>query len=172
MSDLLSTEGQPPDNSDTDRAEILDRLFDSARTVITREGFGGLTIQAIADEAGVAVSSAHAFFGCDAQLISEALWRQLISAPRTPAIPGSMKSRSGNDLRSDPLDALRLHARTAGTVQRRIRAALGPHPDTAVIQNLEAIYTAALFDAAAGYAAGSPSARSPEQLVQRILDRR
>lgn len=88
MSDLLSANSQLLDNSETDRAEILDRLLDS------------------------------------------------------------------------------------GEIQRRIRAALGPRADPTIIQNLEAIYTAALFDAATGYAADSGGDRSPEQLVQRILDRR
>ncbi|WP_040690179.1 helix-turn-helix domain-containing protein [Nocardia vinacea] len=172
MSDLLSAAGQLPDHPETDPAEIFDRLLDSARTVIAREGFGSLTVQAIARQAGVNLSSAHAYFGCDAQLISEVLWRQLISVPRARAISGHMNSGSGHDVRSDALDVLRLRARTAGEIQRRIRAALGPLPDTTIIQNLEAIYTAALFDAATWYAADSRGERSPEQLVQRILDRR
>ncbi|WP_327098492.1 TetR family transcriptional regulator [Nocardia vinacea] len=172
MSDQLSVTGQLLDNSETDRAEILDRLLDSARTVIAREGFEGLTVQVIACEAGVNVSSAHTYFGSDAQLISEVLWRQLISAPQTRAISGQMTSSRENDLRSDALDVLRLRARTAGEIQRRIRAALGPRPDTTILQNLEAIYTAALFDAATGYAADSCGDRSSEQLAQRILDRR
>lgn len=123
MSDQLSVTGQLLDNSETDRAEILDRLLDSARTVIAREGFEGLTVQAIACEAGVNVSSAHTYFGSDAQLISEVLWRQLISAPQTRAISGQMTSSRENDLRSDALDVLRLRARTAGEIQRRIRRA-------------------------------------------------
>ncbi len=171
MSDLMSAEGSPP-NPRADRPETLERLLDAARTIGAREGFERLTIQAVAAEAGVSMTDAHAYFGSNAQVVSEVLWRQLISPSGTPAASGDTASRDRNEMRADALDLLRLRARTAGKVQRRIRAALGRRHDIAIAERLEAIYTAALFDAGVGYAGLSQQLRSPENLVQRILDRR
>jgi hypothetical protein len=167
MSDLPSTDGQHAGNDAVERAEMFEVLLASARTVIARTGFGSLTVAAIAVEAGVELATAQAWFTSDARLISELLWRQLSSAPRGRASAGP---RGGPD--SDALDVLRLRAGTAGEIQHRIRAALGPQPDAATLQRLETIYTAALFDAGTGYATDSGAARSREQVVRRILDRR
>ncbi|MQY25902.1 hypothetical protein [Nocardia aurantia] len=163
MSDLPSTPGGSAEETPVDRAAMFEVLIDSARSVIARGGLGSLTAATIAAEAGVDLGTAQAWFASDARLISELLWRQLSSA--------GLRTHSGQrgNLGSDALEVLRLRAGTAGEIQHRIRAALGPAPDAATLHRLETIYTAALFDAGTGYAAGS---RSREQVVRRILDRR
>ncbi|MFE3794076.1 TetR family transcriptional regulator [Nocardia tengchongensis] len=169
MSELMSIEGGLP-AARSDSAETLERLLDSARTIIARDGIEGLSIPAIAAAAGITTDSAHVYFGSRAQVVSEVLWRQLIASSRT----ASRGAGSGaiKELRAEAVDTLRLRARTAGRVQRRIRAALGRGTDAATTAHPEAIYTSALFDAATGYAALSNRLRTPEKLVDRILDRR
>ncbi|WP_019925115.1 hypothetical protein [Nocardia sp. BMG111209] len=162
MSDLPSTTVRPG-AAPVDRAAMFEVLLESARTVIVRTGFGSLTVAAIAGEAGVDLESAQTWFATDVQLISELLWRQLSSA--------QARANRGR-LESDALDVLHLRARTASEIRHRIRAALGPQPDTATLEQLETIYAAALFDAGTGYATDPQGAGSREQVVRRILDRR
>ncbi|MCX4098498.1 hypothetical protein [Nocardia sp. alder85J] len=162
MSDPMSIVGPPPDDPPMDRAELLGVLLDSAWTIVARTGLGSLTVQALAVEAGISLTAAPAQFASAARQISELLWRQMTSAPRT----GVRRT-----LRSDALDVLHLRDRTAGEIRHRIAEALGPQPDDSVAARLETIYTAALFDAGTGYA-DSRDGRAREQVVWRILDRR
>ncbi|MFE3262568.1 TetR family transcriptional regulator [Nocardia sp. NPDC059091] len=94
----------------------MERLLDSARTIAARDGCDNLTIHAVAAAAGVASTEAHAYFGSDAQVIAEVLWRQLISSPRTASYGAG--SRMIDELRSEAVDTLRLRARTAVTGPR------------------------------------------------------
>ncbi|MTE14343.1 TetR family transcriptional regulator [Nocardia aurantiaca] len=172
MSDLLSSAGRTPEHHDPREAGTLDRILDSARILVAHRGFERLTVRDAAAAAGVTASSAYVYFGSNAQLISEMLWRGLIALPTTRSAARRRKSKSRADLRTEALQILGLRSRTAREVQHRIHAALGPDADNAAVHQLEALYTAALFDAGTGYAADSFDARSPEQVVLRILGRR
>ena len=164
----MSRQADPTRTPGKGQAGTLDRILDSARSIATRLGFANLTVRDAAAAAGVTASSANVYFGSDAELISEMLWRELISLPTTQ--PGARRTRSMTaDLRSDALDIVGLRARTAREVQRRIHAALGPRPDPQIAKQLQALYTDALIDAGVGYAAHSRLTRSPEQVVLRIL---
>ncbi|GAB2443274.1 TetR family transcriptional regulator [Nocardia tengchongensis] len=168
MSDLLSSEGLSPDHRPRETGR-LDLILDSARALVAARGFERLSVRDAAAAAGVTASSAYVYFGSTAQLLSELLWRGLITLPTTRSAARRRRSKSKADLRTETFEVLGLRSRTARAVRHRIHAALGPDADSAVVQHLEALYTAALFDAGAGYAADSFGARSPEQVVLRIL---
>ncbi len=74
--------------------------------------------------------------------------------------------------RPDSAVVRRLRADTTPTIRRRLRAALGPLPDAGAAQRLEDLYAGALLNAGFGYSDQYYGARSAEQVVQRILNRR
>ncbi|MDE1674141.1 hypothetical protein [Nocardia gipuzkoensis] len=67
--------------------------------------------------------------------------------------------------------APRALSRPGFPINRRVRAALGPDADPAVVRILEDLYAGALIDAEVGYASHASGAGDAGSLVVRILRR-
>ncbi|MGW6426672.1 TetR/AcrR family transcriptional regulator [Nocardia sp. NPDC055053] len=168
-----------------DRAETCARILDATIRVLSRNGFGGLSLRAVADDAGITTGIVRAYFGSRDRLAAETIWRTLSlpthSHPRAglTVAPGldpddtstpltiSRMADSAADLGDDPrITALR--DRLSARVRRRAMAALGPDADAESVDLLERVYTDALIDAGTGYSSRIlelNAAQAPEQPV-------
>ncbi len=63
------------------------RIADAARRLFTRDGYGATTLQAIADEAGVAVQTVYAVYGSKAGILRE-LRDAIVYQPESEALIG------------------------------------------------------------------------------------
>ncbi len=66
-----------PPRPPTDVAALRDALLAHARAVVAREGVGGLTMRALAGEAGTAVGLSYKAFPSREELLRELTWRSL-----------------------------------------------------------------------------------------------
>jgi AcrR family transcriptional regulator len=107
MSDAVKGDGRPPRSNATaaaarsrptlraERAAVTrSRIADAARLLFASSGYGATTLQAIADEAGVAVQTVYAVFGSKAGILrelrtavvhqpaAEAMYEAALRAPR------------------------------------------------------------------------------------------
>jgi AcrR family transcriptional regulator len=62
---------RPTEKTTARKAEIRQRLLDCALTTVAAQGFGGLTISQLANEAGIATGAVYKHFDSKAQLCAE-----------------------------------------------------------------------------------------------------
>lgn len=155
------------------QADTIDRLSTAAMTVLSREGFGGLTIRLVAAEAGVGAATAYTYFSSKEHLVAEVFWRRLASSPaptndddiappdRAVAVlrdiallvadePEFAGAVTAALLGRDP-DVQHLRDRIGREIRDRVEQALGPHNVPTLISALELLYTGALVNAGMGY---------------------
>jgi AcrR family transcriptional regulator len=156
------------------QADTIHRLSTAAMTVLSREGFGGLTIRLVAAEAGVGAATAYTYFSSKEHLVAEVFWRRLASSPAPTndddIAPGDRAVAVLRDiallvadepefagavtaalLGRDP-DVQHLRDRIGREIRDRLEHALGPRNVPAVVSALELLYTGALVNAGMGYA--------------------
>ena len=63
--------GSPPTKREQNRIRRRQEYLDVASRMVIREGFDGLTMQAIADEVGAAVGTIYTYFNSKSALIAE-----------------------------------------------------------------------------------------------------
>lgn len=156
------------------QAETIHRLSTAAITVLSREGFGGLTIRLVAAEAGVGAATAYTYFSSKEHLVAEVFWRRLACSPSpttddgtTPADravavlrhiallvadePEFASAVTAALLGRDP-DVQHLRDRIGREIRGRLGRALGADSDPKLVNALELLYTGALVYAGMGYA--------------------
>ena len=156
------------------QADTIHRLSAAAMTVLSREGFGGLTIRLVAAEAGVGAATAYTYFSSKEHLVAEVFWRRLASTPaptnddgdkpaeRAVAVlrhiallvadePEFAGAVTAALLGRDP-DVQHLRDRIGREIRDRLAQALGQDSAHTLVSALELLYTGALVYAGMGYA--------------------
>ena len=174
------------------QAETIHRLSTAAMTVLSREGFGGLTIRLVAAEAGVGAATAYTYFSSKEHLVAEVFWRRLASSPvpanhagaapadRAVAVlrhiallvadePEFAGAVTAALLGRDP-DVQHLRERIGGEIRDRLSGALGPGGDLDLVAALELLYTGALVHAGMGYASYAEVADRLESSARLLFD--
>lgn len=154
------------------QADTVDRLGKAAVELLSREGFGGLTVRRVAGAAGVGSATAYTYFSSKEHLVAEVFWRRLAASPPAahessdpatrvvevlqhiarlvadePEFAGAVTTAL---LGRDP-DVEVLRQRIGREIRDRLAAALGPQTDPDVIDSLEMLYAGALVRAGMGY---------------------
>jgi TetR/AcrR family transcriptional regulator, cholesterol catabolism regulator len=154
------------------QADTVERLGEAAVEILTRDGFGGLTVRRVAAEAGVGAATAYTYFSSKEHLVAEVFWRRLAAAPLAPHQSGDPATRVIEVLRhiallvadepefagavtnallgKDP-DVQVLRLRIGQDIHDRLIAALGEDRDPDVLESLELLYAGALVRAGMGY---------------------
>jgi TetR/AcrR family transcriptional regulator, cholesterol catabolism regulator len=156
------------------QADTIHRLSAAAMTVLSREGFSGLTIRLVAAEAGIGAATAYTYFSSKEHLVAEVFWRRLASTPAPTCDDGATPAdRAAAVLRHiallvadepefaaavtaallgrDP-DVQHLRDRIGREIRDRLALAVGPDGDPKFVIGLELLYTGALVYAGMGYA--------------------
>lgn len=171
------------------QADTIQRLSNAALAVLSREGFGGLTIRLVAAEAGIGAATAYTYFSSKEHLVAEVFWRRLASSP-APASQQSSTERVIGVLRHiallvadepefagavtnalmgrDP-DVEHLRDRIAREIRGRLVDAVGADADAALIEALELLYTGALVHAGMGYVSYSEIADRLDRSARMLL---
>jgi AcrR family transcriptional regulator len=154
------------------QADTVERLGKAAVEILTRDGFGGLTVRRVAAEAGVGAATAYTYFSSKEHLVAEVFWRRLAAAPLAPHESGDPATRVIEVLRhiallvadepefagavtnallgKDP-DVQVLRLRIGRDIHDRLIAALGEDRDPDVLESLELLYAGALVRAGMGF---------------------
>jgi AcrR family transcriptional regulator len=172
------------------QAGTVDRLGRAAVEILTRDGFGGLTVRSVAAEAGVGAATAYTYFSSKEHLVAEVFWRRLAAAPPAVHESGDAAGRVIDVLRHiallvadepqfagavtsallgrDPdVEVLRL--RIGRNIHERLLAALGSGRDPDVIESLELLYAGALVRAGMGYGSYADIADRLEKSARLML---
>lgn len=168
----------------------MERLGRAAVDLLSRDGFGALTVRRVAAEAGVGAATAYTYFSSKEHLVAEVFWRRLLGSPHTthssaepvtrvidvlghiallvadePEFAGAVTTAL---LGKDPdVEVLRL--RIGRDIRERLASALGPDVDPDVIDSLEMLYSGALVRVGMGYASYEEIARRLEKSARLIL---
>jgi AcrR family transcriptional regulator len=97
-------------------AETRRRIAEAAGELLAREGYGGMTIEAIADRAGVSAQTFYAIFKSKAGVLAELVDRATFGAEYEEAVRQAMSA-------PDPEARLRLAARVARQIHEAQSAA-------------------------------------------------
>ncbi|MCW3100113.1 MAG: transcriptional regulator, TetR family [Chthonomonadaceae bacterium] len=89
--------------------ETRSRIADAARRLLTTHGYAGMTIDAVAKEAGVSTPTVYAVFGSKTGILAELLDQARFGSGFADLVRQTMET-------SDPLDRLRFVARIARTI--------------------------------------------------------
>ena len=171
------------------QADTIARLSNAALAVLSREGFGGLTIRLVAAEAGVGAATAYTYFSSKEHLVAEVFWRRLACSPApsfdaaTPAErvvavlrqiallvadePEFAGAVTNALLGRDP-DVEHLRDRIGREIRRRLRDALD-RDDAQTLRALELLYAGALAHAGMGHASYSEIADRLEKSAQLLF---
>jgi TetR/AcrR family transcriptional regulator, cholesterol catabolism regulator len=172
------------------QADTVDRLGRAAVDILGRDGFTGLTVRRVAAEAGVGSATAYTYFSSKEHLIAEVFWRRLAGSPcathesddpavRVIEVLSHISMLVADDpefagavttalLGKDPdVEVLRL--RIGRDIRERLAGALGPSPDSDVIDSLELLYSGALVRVGMGYATYAEIAAKLERSARLIL---
>jgi AcrR family transcriptional regulator len=104
-------------------AETRAKILDAARRLFEAQGYAATSMQAIADEAGVALKTLYVAFDNKAGIL-RALWNLLLRGDEHPAPVGERPwYREALDA-PDPARQLRLNARNSRVVKERVGALL------------------------------------------------
>ncbi|HVX70857.1 MAG TPA: helix-turn-helix domain-containing protein [Mycobacteriales bacterium] len=155
-------------------ADTVAALVDAAVAEVAETGYDGLTIRGVARRARVSPATAYTYFASKEHLLTEVFWRRLtaLEAPRlkrgqSVADRVSIAVRDVALLVADEPElaaaittALLAHDSDVQVVRDRIglamsgrlAAAIGPDPDTRVLQILTFTFIGALLSAGMGYA--------------------
>jgi AcrR family transcriptional regulator len=172
------------------QAETVERLGNAAISVLSREGFSGLTIRMVAAEAGVGAATAYTYFSSKEHLVAEIFWRRLTSSPAQsgespdpmarviavlrqiallvadePALAGAVTNAL---LSSDP-EVEQLRLRIGREIHQRLATALGDGHAADLVESLELLYAGALVRAGMGYASYTQIADRLESSARLLL---
>jgi TetR/AcrR family transcriptional regulator, cholesterol catabolism regulator len=172
------------------QADTVDRLGHAAISVLSREGFSGLTIRMVAAEAGVGAATAYTYFSSKEHLVAEVFWRRLASSPvpptdspnstvrviavlrqiallvaDEPAVAGAVTNAL---LGKDP-EVEHLRLRIGREINQRLVMALGPAQTPDLVESLELLYAGALVRAGMGYASYAEIADRLEASARLLL---
>lgn len=172
------------------QADTVERLGRAATDLISREGFGGLTVRRAAAEAGVGAATAYTYFSSKEHLVAEVFWRRLSSSPPAAHTSADQATRVVEILQHvaslvadepefagavtnallgrDP-DVEVLRRRIGEDIRGRLAAALGPEVDSDVIESLEMLYSGALVRAGMGHETYSDISRRLESSARLLL---
>ena len=152
------------------QADTIARLSSAALAVLSREGYGGLTIRLVAAEAGVGAATAYTYFTSKDHLVAEVFWRRLAASPAPvvgaepvdrviavvrqiallvadePALAGAVTKAL---MARDP-DVEHLRHRIGREIRARLRAALGRDGDPDGVAALDVLVAGALVHAGVG----------------------
>jgi TetR/AcrR family transcriptional regulator, cholesterol catabolism regulator len=172
------------------QADTVDRLGRAAVEILTRDGFGGLTVRRVAAEAGVGAATAYTYFSSKEHLVAEVFWRRLAAAPPAVRESGDSAGRVIDVLRHTALlvagepefagavtsallgrdpDVEVLRVRIGRDIHDRLLAALGSDGDPDVIESLELLYAGALVRAGMGYGSYADIADRLEKSARLML---
>ena len=155
------------------QAETVQRLVDATVTAVRVEGYEGLTVRAVAAEAGVAAATAYTYFTSKDHLIAEVFWRRISTLPplridrrhsaetrvaqalRDVALlvadePELAAACTAAMLSRDP-DVKTLRDRVGAQVHRRIVEALGDDARAPAVRALDLAYSGAMLQAGMGH---------------------
>lgn len=172
------------------QADTVDRLGQAAISVLSREGFSGLTIRMVAAEAGFGAATAYTYFSSKEHLVAEVFWRRLASSPvpptdspnstvrviavlrqiallvaDEPAVAGAVTNAL---LGKDP-EVEHLRLRIGREINQRLVMALGPAQTPDLVESLELLYAGALVRAGMGYASYAEIADRLEASARLLL---
>jgi AcrR family transcriptional regulator len=196
MFELMPDEGrsghQPIRRHLSDRqAEAVERLLAAAAVEAGVSSYGEISVRTIAKRAGVATATAYTYFSSKDHLLAEVLWRRLQASPLMLDMNQPLSARVAETVRSMGFDALdnpatvaacttalladgpdvkAVRTRIGEEIALRLRAALGPEADPALLAVLQITYTGAILSAGLGHLR-YPAV--PELLAEaaRLLDR-
>jgi AcrR family transcriptional regulator len=165
---------EPTRRALTDRqAEVVERLVRAAAEEVREQPDEGLSVRRVARRAGLAPATAYTYFGSKDHLVAEVAWRRLRALPDAGAEEGATRrERVRAELRTvglfmadDPAmaaactqallsgspDVKALRDRIGQEIHRRLRRALGPGGDPAVLRTLELAWIGALLTSGMGH---------------------
>jgi AcrR family transcriptional regulator len=172
------------------QADRVDALVAAALAELRAHGYDGLTVRNVARRAGVAAATAYTYFGSKDHLVAEVFWRRLDALPaprvdgRRPAeerVAGVLRelsllvadepelaAASTTAILAGDADVQRLRDRIGVVFSDRLRAALGPDHDPAVLRALNLAFSGAFLQAGMGYF-GYPELADRMQEVAGVL---
>ena len=176
------------------QADTVARLAAAAVIEVRASGYDRLTVRNVARRAGVAPATAYTYFASKDHLVAEVFWRRLDSRPlpavdrrRRPAArvtsaiadvaeliadePELAAACTSALLAGDP-DVARLRAQIGIEMADRLRAALGPDADDAVVDALSLALSGAMLQAGMGYFAHAELAERMAGTVRLVIEPR
>jgi len=176
------------------QAGTVTRLAEAAVEELRTGSYDGLTVRNVARRAGVAPATAYTYFASKDHLVAEVFWRRLESRPlpavdrrRRPAArvtsaiadvaeliadePELAAACTSALLAGDP-DVARLRAQIGIEMADRLRAALGPDADDAVVDALSLALSGAMLQAGMGYFAQAELAERMAGTVRLVIEPR
>ncbi len=153
------------------QAEVMERLVAAAAEEAEARPYADISVRTIAKRAGVAPATAYTYFSGKDHLLAEVLWRRVQASPHLVDLSLDLPERVADTVRtmgfgtmgspalaacttallSDGPDVKDVRTRIGAEIGRRLRAALGPGADPAVLGVLQVTYTGALLSAGMGH---------------------
>ena len=171
--DRLGSGNQPGRRHLSERqAEAVDRLVVAAGEEAAHRPYGEISVRSIAKRAGVAPATAYTYFSSKDHLLSEVLWRRMQSSPALVDLNRTLSERVADTVRTmgfgsidNPAvvaacttallgvgpDVKHVRDRIGREIALRLRAALGPDANPAVLRLLQITYTGAILSAGMGH---------------------
>jgi AcrR family transcriptional regulator len=176
------------------QADRVDALVAAALEELRTHGYDGLTVRNVARRAGVAAATAYTYFGSKDHLVAEVFWRRLDALPepavdaRRPVVERvagvlrelsllvadepELAAASTTAILARDTDVQRLRDRIGVVFGERLRAALGPDHDPAVLRALNMAFSGAFLQAGMGYFGYPELADRMEQVAGVLLEGR
>ena len=172
------------------RAETVRKLSEAAAGLLVEIGYPGLTVQAVAERAGVTRATAYIYFSSKDHLIAELYWREFsdpedpIVAQGTPAERVVVTMRQAaltlaerpavaraayHALLSNDVEVRDIRMQLAAEMRRRIANALGPNADDTLVELLDLVYTGAVMRAGTGHVSYEKVAALLETAAARVI---
>jgi AcrR family transcriptional regulator len=176
------------------QADRVDALVEATIAELRANGYDGLTVRNVARRAKVAAATAYTYFGSKDHLVAEVFWRRLSALP-DPAVdrrrsaatrvsaalrelalliaaePELAAASTTAILAQDP-DVQRLRDRIGTAFDERLRRALGPDGDPAVLRALNLALAGALLQAGMGYFSYTELAERMDEVAAVLLGAR
>jgi AcrR family transcriptional regulator len=154
------------------QAEAVERLVVAAAAEVEDRAYGEISVRSIAKRAGVATATAYTYFSSKDHLLAEVLWRRMRLSPQLVDLNQPLPERVAETVRSmgfgtvdspaavsacttallgDGPDVKEVRARIGDEIGHRLRAALGPEADAAMLPILQITYVGAILSAGMGH---------------------
>jgi AcrR family transcriptional regulator len=155
------------------QAELVARLVAAAAGEVEEHGYRPITVRSIARRAGVAPATAYTYFSSKDHLLAEVLWRRMqalppplvdLDRPVAERVAGAVREMGLGTVDSPAVvaacttallgagpDVLAVRERIGLEIHRRLKAALGPGADPAVLRVLEVTYIGGMLSAGLGH---------------------